>query len=89
MEILRATIHLLHGQVDNSLTRVDRLFLDSDPRKGVGKKGDSGVDKEGREDVGLPREMVSWRCPNNTTENGRYFSLVEEGSHGPQGERRV
>jgi hypothetical protein len=41
MEILRATIHLLHGQVDNSLTRVDRLFLDpeSDPRRGVGKEG--------------------------------------------------
>ena len=37
MEILRATIHLLHGQADNSLTRIDRLFHDSDPRKGVGK----------------------------------------------------
>lgn len=38
MEILRATIHLLHGQTDNSLTRIDRLFLDSDPRRGVGKE---------------------------------------------------
>lgn len=36
MEILRTTVHLLHGQADNSLTRIDRLFLDSDPRKGVG-----------------------------------------------------
>ncbi len=35
MDILRATIHLLHGQTDNSLTRIDRLFLNSDPRKGV------------------------------------------------------
>lgn len=35
MDILRATIHLLHGQTDNSLTRIDRLFQNSDPRKGV------------------------------------------------------
>ena len=37
MELLRSTVHLLHGQADNSLTRVDRLFLDSDPREGVGE----------------------------------------------------
>lgn len=37
MELLRATVHLLHGQTDNSLTRIDRLFMDSDPKEGVGK----------------------------------------------------
>lgn len=37
MEVLRSTVHLLHGQTDNSLTRIDRLFLETDPRKGVGK----------------------------------------------------
>ena len=37
MEQLRSTVHLLHGQTDNSLTRIDRLFLDSDPREGVGE----------------------------------------------------
>ena len=37
MEILRATVHLLHGQTDNSLTRIDRLFMDTDPKEGVGK----------------------------------------------------
>lgn len=37
MEMLRATVHLLHGQTDNSLTRIDRLFMDSDPKEGVGK----------------------------------------------------
>jgi hypothetical protein len=36
MELLRATVHLLHGQTDNSLTRIDRLFMDSDPKEGVG-----------------------------------------------------
>jgi len=35
MELLRSTVHLLHGQTDNSLTRIDRLFLDTDPREGV------------------------------------------------------
>ena len=35
--MLRATVHLLHGQTDNSLTRIDRLFMDSDPKEGVGK----------------------------------------------------
>ena len=37
MEMLRSTVHLLHGQTDNSLTRIDRLFMDSDPKEGVGK----------------------------------------------------
>lgn len=35
MEMLRSTVHLLHGQTDNSLTRIDRLFMDSDPKEGV------------------------------------------------------
>jgi hypothetical protein len=35
MELLRNTVHLLHGQTDNSLTRIDRLFQDSDPKSGV------------------------------------------------------
>jgi len=37
MEMLRATVHLFHGQADNSLTRIDRLFMDSDPKDGVGE----------------------------------------------------
>ena len=37
MEMLRSTVHLLHGQTDNSLTRIDRLFLESDPKEGVGQ----------------------------------------------------
>lgn len=37
MELLRSTVHLLHGQTDNSLTRIDRLFTDSDPQEGVGE----------------------------------------------------
>lgn len=37
MDILRNTVHLLHGQTDNSLTRIDRLFQESDPQLGVGK----------------------------------------------------
>ena len=37
MDILRNTVHLLHGQADNSLTRIDRLFQGSDPQLGVGK----------------------------------------------------
>ena len=39
MEMLRSTVHLLHGQTDNSLTRIDRLFLESDPQEGVGEDG--------------------------------------------------
>jgi len=35
MDILRSTIHLLHGQTDNSFTRIDRLFLNSKPHMGV------------------------------------------------------
>ena len=38
MDILKKTVHLLHGQADNSLTRITRLFQDErDPCVGVGK----------------------------------------------------
>ena len=36
MELLRGIVHHLHGQTDNSLTRIDRLFLESEPQIGVG-----------------------------------------------------
>ena len=35
--MLKSTVFLLHGQTDNSLTRIDRLFLDSDQELGVGE----------------------------------------------------
>ncbi|XP_019857507.1 PREDICTED: uncharacterized protein LOC109585810 isoform X2 [Amphimedon queenslandica] len=35
MELLRGIVHHLHGQTDNSLTRIDRLFLESEPQIGV------------------------------------------------------
>ena len=37
MEILKNTVFLLHGQTDNSLTRIDRLFQETDPQLGVGE----------------------------------------------------
>ena len=39
MDILKKTVHLLHGQADNSLTRITRLFQDeADPSLGVGEE---------------------------------------------------
>ena len=35
MDLLKTTVHLLHGQTDNCLTKIDRLFQDS-PTEGVG-----------------------------------------------------
>ena len=35
MDLLKTTVHLLHGQSDNCLTKIDRLFQDS-PTEGVG-----------------------------------------------------
>jgi hypothetical protein len=34
MDLLKTTVHLLHGQTDNCLTKIDRLFHDS-PTEGV------------------------------------------------------
>ena len=36
MDLLKTTVHLLHGQTDNCLTKIDRLFQDS-PTEGVGQ----------------------------------------------------
>ena len=50
MDTLKKTVHLLHGQADNSLTRITRLFQDDrDPSIGVGEGGKEreGVRKEG------------------------------------------
>ena len=39
MDMLKRTVHLLHGQADNSLTRITRLFQDDrDPSIGVGEE---------------------------------------------------
>lgn len=37
MELLRNAVHHIHAQTDNSLTRIDRLFQDSNPQIGVGE----------------------------------------------------
>lgn len=40
MDMLRNTVHLLHGQTDNSMTRIKRLFQsDTHPQQGVGECG--------------------------------------------------
>ena len=70
MDPLKNTVHLLHGQADNCLTKIDRLFQDS-PTEGVGRQLVELLDLNSSNNCSiisslppsLPSSVASFLCP--------------------------